>query len=1231
VGIGASAGGLEALKAFFGAMPAHTGLVFVVVVHLDPTHESLMPELLARSTTVTVKPAEDRQPLEADHVYIIPPNRTLTIDQGLLHVQEVVDRRGLRGTIDHFFRSLAEDQQDQGVVIVLSGTGTEGTLGAGAVKAAGGLVMAQSPETATQPGMPTSAIAAGVVDMVLPPEKMPEALLKFLRSRRIQGAPAAIAELPPSADLAAIVGLLRGRTRHDFRGYKKGTLQRRIERRMSLLQTDTLARYLAFLRSHPVEVDQLFKDLLIGVTSFFRDPTAFDELSAKVLPKLVKEHDPESPIRVWVPGCSTGEEAYSIAILLAEQIASLQSGCQIQVFATDVDERALEIARAGAYPESIALDVTADRLRRYFTHEDHRFTIVKPVRASVTFAAQNAITDPPFSRLDLVSCRNLLIYLEPEIQEMLVGRFYFALNPGGYLFLGTAEGVGALEDLFEPISKRRRIFRRLEGVRRPLIESPLRPAAPVAESVRARAAVGQTVAALAERALLEHFAPAAVVVRRTGEIVRVFGAMDRYIRLPTGEATLDIAALAREALQPTVRAALHDAVRRNHPLAHETIELKRDKRRATVRITVRPLHLPKASEGLWLMLFEDRQVSDGAAARPSSGKPSSLVRRLEAELRVAKKEQQQLVEQAESANEELKAANEEILSMNEELQSTNEELVTSKEELQSMNEELTTLNGQLQDKVQELTGLNDDLANLLVSTDIATVFVDTGFRIKRFTTAATQLLNLMPSDIGRPISHLATNLVDVDLSEDARAVLNTLTPIEKEAAGENGKKYLVRVRPYRSATHAVQGIVLTLVDITTLKETERELRTAKDELRLLNQTLELRIVERTKWLTLVHDITRDIGEAATWDEALHLVLRRICESEHWQIGHVYLPARDVPDAIAPAISVITDQRLLPFHAASERQRYAPGQSLPGRVYAKGTPLWLNDPDQLLEYLPIRHATAQQVGLQSAAALPVRFGRDVIAVLELFSDQPHAPSEVLENLMNDVSVQIGEVLERERATAHMADVVWREQQELLHTLHDSLGQTLTGLGMLSSGLHQQLTGSHADAAETARQVAQQAQVALEQVRQLSRGLFPVEVDPDGLLPALRELASTTSGIHKVDVRVEGELPKLAHDSRAATQLYRIAQEAVTNAVKHANAKAIIIELSARKGLTTLRVTDDGAGIQKDAARGDGLGLRIMRYRASSIGALLSIEERAGGGTIVMCTLRQTPLSREGAAR
>jgi two-component system, chemotaxis family, CheB/CheR fusion protein len=1197
-------------------VPDDSGLTFVVVVHLDPSHESFMPELLARGTSLNVEAARDRQPMLPNCVYMIPPNRHLTIEQGLIRLREPVDRRGLRGTIDHFFRSLAADQHERSICIILSGTGTEGTLGARAVKAEGGMVMAQAPETAGQSGMPTSAIATGLVDFVLPPDAMPEALINFIRHPyvRSSAAPPSDEEKPADA-LATIVALLRGRTKHDLRGYKKGTLQRRVERRMGLQQIKTLPKYVEFLRVTPSECDLLFKDALIGVTGFFRDAEAYDQLAANVIAKLLHDDHQESPIRIWVPGCATGEEAYSLAILVSEEAARAHSPRRVQIFATDIDETALETARAGVYPESISLDVSPPRLQRYFTREEHRFRVAKNIRDMVVFAAQNLISDPPFSKLDLVSCRNVLIYLEPEVQRKLIALFHFALNAGGYLFLGAAEGPGEGDGLFAPVSKRWRIYMRRGPSKRPVVDIPFSPSeTPRPERTAIKATSDPDLPTLAEHQLLQHFAPAAVVVNRAGHILHFAGEMNRYLKLPTGAPTLDLATLAREPVKPILRAALHDGIRQRRPASLETRFTTGRKSGGSLRITVSPLTGTRDDEGLSLVIFEEIAAPKKGSAERAAGKQQrDIVRRLESELKITKREQQSLVEQLERSNEELKASNEEVTSMNEELQSTNEELESSREELQSMNEELSTVNSQLQEKVQELTDLADDLSNLLAATDIATVFVDSQSRVARFTSAATRLLNLIPSDVGRPIEHLASNLVDFELTRETEVVLRTRMPIEKSVQAKDGRHYIVRVLPYMRDGKATEGVVVTLTDVTAL-------RTSEQELRALNQNLEERIRERTRHLLLLHDVARTVSEASSWDEALHGVLRRICTAERWQVGYVYLPAEGISGDLLPAIAYVENDHFQRFHENTP-WRFRRGEGVPGRVYQEGKLVRLDDQEALIRQHQARSALISELGLQSSVALPLSVGGETIAVLELFSTVRQAASGELTYLLTDVAAQISTVIDRERTMSQAAALVWREQQSLVHTLHDSLGQHLTGIGMLSSGLSKRLDGSNGDVAEIVSQIATQAQASVEQVRQLSKGLFPVEVDADGLAHALRRLAETTSRLGETRCTVEETEGVLVGDNRIATELYRIAQEAVTNALKHADAHTISVRLVAEAGTTILSIADDGRG--GAAPEGQGMGMRIMRYRAQSIGASLTVESAAHAGTVVTCLLRDTP--------
>src|SRR5215472_11573255 len=909
VGIGASAGGLEALKKFFGAMPPKTGFVFVVVVHLDPAHRSLMPELLSRVTGLTVTQAHDRQPLEIDHVYVIPPNRTLTVAQGLIRVQEVPDRLGLRGSIDRFFRSLAEAERERAVAIVLSGTGTEGSLGARAIKARGGLVMAQAPETATQSGMPGYAIASGAVDVVLAPEQMPEALFARMRETRASVPAVSTVEADPREALPAIVELLQTRSSYDFRGYRRETLERRIERRMGMCHVESIGRYADFLNSHPAEVAQLIKELLQVATGFFRDRAAWDELTAEALPTLVRSRDPAAPIRVWVPGCSPGEEAFSLAIALAEQTALARSPCEIQIFATDMDEDALAVARTGTYPESIATDITPQRLERFFTLKKHRYSIRKSIRDCMIFAVHNPTRDPPFSKLDLVGCRNALIHLETEVQGRLLTLFHFMLTPGGYLFLGAAEGIRPRAELFEPLSKRRRIFRRLEPLTRPRLEPLTRslrePTTLAFETDRfgVKGPREQTAAALADRRLLEHFAATAALVRPNGEILRFYGTLAPYLQLPSGLPTLDLLKLARDTLKPTLREALHEARRQNRQVVFEALDISDDRHPEALSITVKPLTAPGVVERLWLVIFEKAPAlaEAGRTARTTPRRESQLVRLLKSELRATQKEHAQLIQQLEGGNERLKATHEEVTSMNEELQSTNEELTTSKEELQSMNEELTSLNDQLEDNVLELTGANDDLANLLVSTDNTTVIVDTELRIKRFTAGASRVLNLLPADAERPLAHIATNLVDIDLAGETRKVLASLQPVEKEVATRDGRKYFLRALPYRTGEKQIQGVVLTLVDVSTLKHAERELRAAREQ-----------VAEDLRRMTRLHDLGERLAAPGEPRSHLEEILRAAIEITDAKMGNIQ--ERDTAGVLTLAAQVGFGQPFLEHFA-----------------------------------------------------------------------------------------------------------------------------------------------------------------------------------------------------------------------------------------------------------------------------------------------------------------------------
>ena len=824
VGIGASAGGLDAFKRFFDAMSADSGMAFVLIQHLDPTHESLTAELLGRRTKMSVVEVQHEMAVEPNHVYVIPPNKYLGISDRILRLTPPGARRGMRMPIDFFLRSLAEDQHERAVGIILSGTGTDGSLGLKEIKAAGGLTVVQDPATAQYDGMPRSAIAIDGIDCVVPIDKMPAMLLTYAQHSYLKEA---VAEPPVETKtpglLTDILNLLRTRANFDFGPYKQRTVLRRIHRRMGLKHVDRGGDYLRLLHDDPQEVQALFKDLLIGVSSFFREPQAWAVLEKEVLPQLVAGKQPRSPLRAWVPGCASGEEAYSLAMLLIEQLQAAQKGCQIEIFASDVDTQALQIARAGVYPESIAIDVSPERLRRFFISGDGTLQVNKEVRESVIFAQQNLIADPPFSKLDLISCRNLLIYLEPEIQKKIISLFHFALVDGGYLLLGSSETTSQADDLFEPVSRKWRVYRRIgptryDRVHFPPAEGPERGAE--ASPRVALASRGNRLGSAVQQLLLDRYAPASVVINRRCEIQHFSGPTHRYLMHPPGPPTQDLIALVRQSLQTRVRGAVHKAIQGSQPVVLSGVRVQRDDGSHRVKVRVEPLN-GREMEGLLLVCFEDEpEVAPTAAeattvaAEPAvAGGDEWVVRQLEAELKTTRDDLQSTIEEMESSNEELKAANEEVMSVNEELQSTNEELETSKEELQSLNEELSTLNVQLQGKVDELERTNNDLDNLLTSTNIATIFLDRQLCVRRFTPAATGLFNLIGSDIGRPIRDIAQRFTDPDFFRDTAAVLEKLVPLQKEVRGETGRLYVRQALPYRTEDNRIDGVVITFSDV----------------------------------------------------------------------------------------------------------------------------------------------------------------------------------------------------------------------------------------------------------------------------------------------------------------------------------------------------------------------------------------------------------------------------------
>ena len=852
VGIGASAGGLEACTRLIGGLGEGQGAAFILVQHLDPTHESLLASLLAEHTAMVVLEATDGMRLQAAHVYVIPPGRFLALHGGALQLSRPPEGHAVRLPFDVLLASLAADCGARAVCVVLSGTGQDGSAGARAVKAAGGLVIAQDPGEAAYDGMPRSAVATGAVDQVLPVADIPAAIAQRAAPDGPPGASGGASgdaasqagtPAPDTQDLSEIIALLRARTSHDFTLYKAGTIARRIERRMAMLHLGNgdLHRYIDALHSDPAELDRLGKDLLINVTSFFRDPKVYEFLKATIVPAMVRAQPDGQPLRIWTAGCSTGEETYSLAMLFLEEIAATCSSLRLQVFASDADADAIAAARDGIYPASIAADVSADRLARFFCKEGASYRVLPDLRSIVVFAVQDVLIDPPFSRIDLVSCRNLLIYLRPEAQTRALALFHFALREGGVLLLGSSESPGE-GGHFDIISKPNRVYRHV-GRSRPgdlaLLIGAKAALQPSTRQANGHPRSRQTVLAeLCRRMVLENFAPAAVLINQKLECLHSLGPVERYLRVPSGAPTYDLLAMTPPDLRLRLRAAVERVEQERAPVVIAGGRTRRaNHHEVAFRIHVQGV--PDAGEKLLLVCFVDAtsdESQERTALQPDGAPVPPRVRDLEQELAATRLELQGAVSSLEHSSEEQKAINEEALSVNEEFQSTNEELLTSKEELQSLNEELTALNSQLEETLARQRTTSNDLQNVLYSTDAATLFLDPALKIRFFTPAVRAFFGIIPGDVGRPLADLHSLAVDATLLDDAAAVLRTLQPSDRDIATPAGSWYVRRVLPYRTDDDKVEGVVITFRDITQRRQTADALEAAKREAEQANAT-----------------------------------------------------------------------------------------------------------------------------------------------------------------------------------------------------------------------------------------------------------------------------------------------------------------------------------------------------------------------------------------------------------
>lgn len=817
VGIGASAGGLEAFEQFFHAMPVDCGLAFVLVPHLDPSHGSLLTEILQRATTMPVIEALNELAIEVNHVYIIPPNRDMEIFHGELQLSIPIAPRGQRLPIDNFLRSLAEDQQENAIGIILSGTGTDGTQGARAIHGAGGIVLAQEPSTAKYDGMPTSVVHAGYATHSLPIEKMWPTLQADMRNVSLH-----IERAAPSKTVMGIKHILiqlRAITGHDFALYKQSTIGRRIERRMLQHNIDNIDIYARYLKENPAEARILFKELLINVTSFFRDIEAFAVLEKSILPSLCADKTDDFVFRAWVAGCSTGEEAYSIAILLREFMTKTRQEFKVQIYSTDLDEDVITVARAGFYAPNIVSDVTPDRLQRFFIKEESGYRIKKDIREMVVFATQNVIKDLPFTKLDLLSCRNLMIYLEAELQNRLIPTFHYALNPNGVLFLSPSEGIGNYTELFSALDRKWKFYQAVPSLLSTHLLTSQQATFAEQRKVKRVEKITQpnkniNFSDTAPRLLAQFFAPASVIIDIKGDILYVHGDTGKYLRPALGLASLNIIEMAREGLNLELHAAIHAATSNSIVTLNREMQVKTNGGFSTVSLSVRPLLDSEGVQNQLLVSFQDITSPKPLRKKPTKATEAMHIGELERDLQLVKENYQVSIEKQQAFNEELKSTNEELQSTNEELQSANEELETSKEELQSVNEELITVNSELQAKIEQLAEMQNDMKNLLDNVNIGIIFLDVQLKIRRFTREAVRLYRLVATDVGRPLADIKSVAATDDLLFAAQQVLDSLIPFEREIHLDSNTWLLARIQPYRTLNNMIDGVVLTFTDIS---------------------------------------------------------------------------------------------------------------------------------------------------------------------------------------------------------------------------------------------------------------------------------------------------------------------------------------------------------------------------------------------------------------------------------
>jgi two-component system CheB/CheR fusion protein len=1219
VGIGASAGGLEAFTRLLQHLPVDTGMAFGFIQHLSPQHPSMLASLLSRVTAMPVMEVQHGTQVRPNCVYVIPPNTLMSIAGPRLELGPRPEERGAPRPIDHFFRSLAMDRKILAIGVVLSGADSDGALGLQAIRGEGGIAIVQIENSTRNPEMPRAAIAAGPVDLILSPEEIAGELARIGQHPALDGRTTPDDQRHDrenESQLNRLFALLRTATQVDFAGYKPGTIRRRIARRMVLKRHADLGAYVSYLESNPPEAVALCDDILINVTGFFRDPEAFEALENDILPRLLRGRSGDSPLRVWVPGCSTGEEVYSIAICLLESITKLGIPVPIQIFGTDLSERAIRIARVATYPEATIAKLTPERQARFFTRVENGYQVVKPVRDLIVFARQNLLVDPPFSRLDLISCRNVLIYLGSALQRRVIATFHYALQPEGYLMLGRSESLLNFPELFAFPDKQHKFYSKKAAGTHAGIDLAGRgfareePGSHVSSAPKGSGRSSELdLEKTAERLVLAEYAPAWVMVNENLELLHSRGDTSPYLQLPPGRPTFALLKIARESVRGELRKLLTQAKAAGSLRESAGVKVKEGGEIRNVRLEVRRISGRESSGGCFLVLFFPGVIDPAlSSTSPSSdsNSPAAEMERLREELALTSQRLQSIIDERDAANQDLTTANEEIQSSNQELQSINEELETSKEELQSTNEELNTVNEELQNRNRELSGLSDDLANLLTSTTIPTVMVDNDLRIRRLTTAAEGLLNVRPSDIGRPLGDIRMALSLDDVAPAVRRVVSTLNAEDVEVQAGDGCWYVLRVRPCRTHDNRIQGAVLFLMDIDQVRRAELAANTAREFAESVVESLQ------TPLLVLRNDLRVRLANPAFF-ASYKLQPTDVENRLLYEIGG---GAFNVP-ILRTALERLSAEQL-PVEDLEFEQDSGMGKRT---VLINARPVQRDGESQML--VAVEDITVQKQAERILFEEQERLKRSVQAgaaklaqTVETLHTEAIGRKQAETALHESQAALLQNRGELRALTANLLQSQGEERRRVSRELHDDLSQKMAKLQFDVETLEQQLPSNFPQWKTGLLSIRDEVGALSNDIRRIAYQLHPSSLDHLGLSVALRSLCTEFAEREKLEVKfaVRNVPKRLPPD--IASSLYRVAQEALRNVAKHAGTTVVDLTLAGGQGRLSLTIRDNGAGFDERSIRGNGgLGLISMQERVRLVNGEFSLKTRPGQGVFI----------------